>query len=113
EVRANDRVLGHGCGPIGDDIIGVIVRCPADRPVDLTLERSFGDLDRTAPPVNVRLSVQRSVTGEGELASGGARRPFVDDPADACREGWMADPVQDNLGDRAFTILVLIAGFII
>ena len=91
----------------------MIVGRPANRRVDRAGERVFGDLPGAAPTVGVRLTSERSVAGEGELAARGAGRAFINDAADAVREGRVADPVEHHLGDRPLTVRVLVAGLVI
>ena len=82
----------------------MIVGRPADRRVDLAGKRVLGDLPCAAPAVGVRLARERSVAGEGELAAGRPGRALIDDSADAIREGRVADPVEDDLRDRALAV---------
>ena len=113
-MRADDGVLGQGRGPVGHDIIGVIMGRLADRRVDAARQaRPAAIAIGALPAVRVGLAVERAVAGEGELAAGRTGRALVNDAADARREGGMADAVEHDLGDRALAVVVLVSGFVI
>src|SRR6476620_10670430 len=83
KMRSNDCVLGHGGGPVGHDIVGMIMGCPPNRRIDETGQRFLGDADCPLPAFCIRRTVQRSVAGESELAPGRPRRALVNNSADA------------------------------
>src|SRR5204863_9302851 len=91
----------------------VIVRRVADRRVDRARQRGLSDPIGAAPAGRIGFAVERAVAGEGELAPGRPRRAFVDDAADARREGGVADTVQHDLGNRSPAGVVLASSFVI
>src|SRR5258708_4178249 len=89
------------------------MRCPSDRRVDIAVERIFSDLFCPAPSLRVRMPAQRAVAGKCELAASWFGRTFVDDAADACGESGVTDPVENDLRDRSFAVLILVPGLVI
>ena len=78
---------------------------PADRRIDIAVERRLGDRARPLPdrrPSAPRRSEPSQVKLNWQPVD--APRAFEDHAADGVRIGRMADPVEHDLGDRALAV---------
>src|SRR5690606_33817522 len=100
DMRAKLVNLGQQRGPSRGDIIGMIMSRGANRSFDLPRQSGSRNLLGLLPSPLFRTAVQRAVAYKGELAH---RRQIalIDDPTYGVRKSGMANPVQDNLRDRA------------
>ncbi len=84
----------------------------SDRPIDIAIERSGGDLLGFLPGAKRGPAIERAVANEAELAHRLARA-LVDHAADRLRKGRVAHAVEHNLGNRPAALDRLEAGLII